>query len=121
MLYRRVTRFVSSLVSDKSELHIILSNFGLIRKMALQIADFCPHGRVSYSCMTHGHVARSSVPWCGNEIEVNMLHTPHTQECDLAVLHKSVYPTILPQSDTRACVAISKGTRAKHTGMWLAM
>ncbi|KHG15150.1 Tryptophan--tRNA ligase [Gossypium arboreum] len=38
-------RFVSSLVPDKSELHITLSNFRLGGKMALQIAYFCPHGQ----------------------------------------------------------------------------
>ncbi|KHG08169.1 Protein stu1 [Gossypium arboreum] len=46
---------------------------------------------------------------------------PHTRACDLAVWHKSVYPIGLARPSTRACVAISKGTWARHTGMWLAM
>ncbi|KHG00559.1 hypothetical protein F383_17592 [Gossypium arboreum] len=41
------------------------------------------------------------------------------------MLHKSVYPTSLVQlstrPDTRVCVATSKGTRARHMGMWLAV
>ncbi|KHG14321.1 Serine/threonine-protein kinase MRCK gamma [Gossypium arboreum] len=39
--------------------------------------------------------------------------------------HKSVYPTGLARPSTRpgtrACEAISKGSRASHTGVWLAV
>ncbi|KHG05377.1 hypothetical protein F383_30341 [Gossypium arboreum] len=48
-----------------------------------------------------------------------------TRTCDLAMWHKSVYPTGLARPSTRpdtwTCVAISKGTRASHTGVWLAV
>ncbi|KHG00331.1 hypothetical protein F383_18965 [Gossypium arboreum] len=46
---------------------------------------------------------------------------PHTRACDLAMLQKSVYPTVLAQPDTQPCVAISKATRVRHTGVWLAV
>ncbi|KHG05008.1 Uncharacterized protein F383_30913 [Gossypium arboreum] len=62
-----IMRFVSSLVSDKSELHITLSKFRLGGKMALQMAYFCLHGqrhrRVSQLCLTYGYVARPCIPW----------------------------------------------------------
>ncbi|KHG18999.1 hypothetical protein F383_26279 [Gossypium arboreum] len=45
----------------------------------------------------------------------------HGRACDLAVLHKSIYPTGLAwpsiRPGTRACVATSKSTRARHTGI----
>ncbi|KHG27423.1 polyprotein [Gossypium arboreum] len=44
-----------------------------------------------------------------------------TRACDLAVLHKSVYPTGLAPPSIGACVATSKGTWARHTGVWLAV
>ncbi|KHG19861.1 hypothetical protein F383_24708 [Gossypium arboreum] len=50
---------------------------------------------------------------------------PHTRACDLAVLHKSVYPTGLARpstwSGTSACVATLKGTQARHTDVWSAV
>ncbi|KHG02434.1 Polyprotein [Gossypium arboreum] len=50
---------------------------------------------------------------------------PSTRACDLAVLHKSVYPTSLAwlntQPGTRACMATSKGTWARPMGVWLAV
>ncbi|KHG24274.1 putative porphobilinogen deaminase [Gossypium arboreum] len=62
-----LNRLNSSLVSDKSELHITLSNFQLDGKMALQIAYFCPHGQgqehVSQPCATHGHATQPCVLW----------------------------------------------------------
>ncbi|KHG18221.1 hypothetical protein F383_22005 [Gossypium arboreum] len=49
----------------------------------------------------------------------------HTRACDLVVLHKSVYPIVLARPSawpgTRVCVATSKGTRAGHKGVWLAV
>ncbi|KHG07580.1 Threonine--tRNA ligase [Gossypium arboreum] len=49
----------------------------------------------------------------------------HTRACDLAVLHKSIYPIGLARPSTwpgtQVCVATSKGTRAKQLGMWLAV
>ncbi|KHG11335.1 TBC1 domain family member 1 [Gossypium arboreum] len=52
-------RLVSSLVLDKSELHITLSNFRLGGKMALQIAYSCPHGQ------GHGMAHRLDTLACG--------------------------------------------------------
>ncbi|KHG00878.1 hypothetical protein F383_22302 [Gossypium arboreum] len=46
---------------------------------------------------------------------------PSTRACDLAVLHKSVYLTGLARPCTQACVGTSKGTRARHTSVWLAV
>ncbi|KAA3474831.1 Cell adhesion molecule 3 [Gossypium australe] len=37
---------------------------------------------------------------------------PSIRACDLAVLHKSLYPTVLAWPSTWECVAISKDTRA---------
>ncbi|KHG26725.1 DNA ligase [Gossypium arboreum] len=68
-------RLVSSLVSDKSKLHIRLSNFRLGQG----------HGRVSQLCVTRGHVALSCVPWCENEIKVSLLHTASHMGVWLAV------------------------------------
>ncbi|KHG21820.1 Dihydroxy-acid dehydratase 2 [Gossypium arboreum] len=61
------------------------------------------------------------------KIEMKSVFSPqsHTRACDLAVLHKSVYPIGLARPGTwpvtRACLSISKGTQARHTGVWLAV
>ncbi|KHG28333.1 hypothetical protein F383_35339 [Gossypium arboreum] len=63
----------------------------------------------------------------GVEIKMKSVYftRPSTRACDLAMLHKLVYPTGLPRPSTRpgtrACVATSKDTRARHTGVWLAL
>ncbi|KHG22612.1 Rhamnogalacturonan exolyase yesX [Gossypium arboreum] len=63
----------------------------------------------------------------GVEIKIKSLYStqPHTRACDLAVWHKSVYPIGLAWPNTRsttlACMATSKGTQAKHKGVWLAV
>ncbi|KHG03956.1 hypothetical protein F383_28295 [Gossypium arboreum] len=49
----------------------------------------------------------------------------HTRACDLLVFHKSISPIVLAwpstQPSTPACVANSKGTWARHMGVWLAV
>ncbi|KHG30276.1 hypothetical protein F383_11710 [Gossypium arboreum] len=67
--------------------------------------------------MLHGRVSPSV------EIELQSVCSTrsHTRACDLAVLHKLVYPTSLARPSTRKCVATSKGTQARHMGVWLAV
>ncbi|KHG04324.1 hypothetical protein F383_29811 [Gossypium arboreum] len=68
------------------------------------MAYFCPHRkrheRVFQSCATHGHVAWPCVPCIEIKIKSVCSTRFHTRACDLAVLHKSVYPTGLARPST---------------------
>ncbi|KHF97709.1 MutS [Gossypium arboreum] len=56
-------------------------------------------GRVRHTVMLHSRVCP------GVDIKMKLVcpTRSHTRACDLAVLHKSVYPPVFTRSGTRAC------------------